>query len=99
MSIEQPATELCPKCGEPYGETSSWDGVCIDCWPGYDLCKACDHYRCEHIVPIAEDLADPEFRSCGPCGYTGCREGFVEGSTNRIVTRKEFAALVESWKQ
>jgi hypothetical protein len=88
----------CPKCGELFGETSAWDGVCIDCWPGYNLCKACDDYRCEHIVPTPEDLKNPEFRSCG-CGSDECRTGFVEGSTNRIVNRKEFSDLRNSWDE
>jgi hypothetical protein len=91
--------ENCPKCGEPFGETGEWgDGVCIDCWPGYDLCKVCEDYRCEHLIPTPENLADPEFTSCH-CENPGCRAGFVEGSTSRIVTRKEFEAIKESWKK
>lgn len=88
--------ENCPKCGEPFGETS-WDGVCIDCWPGYNLCKACEDYRCEHIIPTDEDLKDPEFTSCH-CENPDCRTGFVEGSDQRVVTRKEFDAIKKSWE-
>jgi hypothetical protein len=86
----------CSKCGEDFGTGLDWDGVCIDCWPGYDLCLACDDYRCEHIIPIAENLSDPEFTSCH-CHNTGCRAGFVEGSTSRIVTRKQFEEIKKSW--
>ncbi len=89
----------CPKCGETFGEAGDWNGVYIDCWPGYDLCKACNDYRCEHfIAPTEEDLKDPEFTSCH-CGNQECRAGFVEGSTHRIITRKEFKTLVASWEK
>lgn len=86
--------DKCNKCGEPV----DWiDGYCIDCWPGYNLCKACDDYRCEHVTPAPEDLLDPEFTSCH-CGNIECRAGFVEGSTNRIVNKKEFAEIRKSWE-
>ena len=73
------SADECPKCGEEFGEAGGWDGgVCINCWSGYDPCKACNDYRCEHLVPYADDLKDPGYRSCH-CGHDGCRAGFVEG--------------------
>jgi hypothetical protein len=64
MSIE---SDKCPHCGEIFGEAGDWgrneEHYCIDCWPGYDLCKACEDYRCEHAIPDAEDLKDEEFTS------------------------------------
>jgi len=86
--------EQCCKCSGPL----NWiEGYCIDCWPGYDLCKACGDYRCEHFVPTVDDLDDLEFTSCH-CGNKECRTGFVEGSTERIVNQKEFDALLKHWK-
>lgn len=90
--------ENCPKCGEMFGESGSWDGVCVDCWPGYDLCKACNDYRCEHLIADENDLKDAEFTSCH-CGNQECRTGFVEGSTNHIITRKQFADLRKTWEK
>ena len=77
-------------------EEIMFDGLCGDHWPGYNLCKVCEDYRCEHIAPTEEDLKDPDFYSCH-CESPGCREGFVEGSTSRIVTAAEFRALRRSW--
>lgn len=57
--------DKCQKCGEAFGEAGDWDGYCIDCWPGYDLCAnpLCRHYRCEHGLGVltavwAKDPAD-----------------------------------------
>lgn len=97
MPIE---SEKCPHCNEAFGEAGDWgrDGehYCIDCWPGYDLCKACGDYRCEHLTLTEEDLKDDELTSCH-CGNVECRAGFVEGSTQRVMNRKEFNALLKSW--
>ena len=93
-------SDKCPHCNDVYGETGDWgrDGehYCIDCWPGYNLCKACGDYRCEHIIPTEEDLKDKEFTSCH-CENSECRAGFVEGSKDRIVNRREFDTLIKSW--
>lgn len=92
--------ELCPHCAEEYGESGDWgqDGehYCIDCWPGYNLCKSCGDYRCEHLVPMPEDLKDPEYFSCY-CGNEDCKYGFIEGSDRRIVNRKEWKEILQSW--
>lgn len=82
----------CKVCGEP----EDWGGYCTDCWPGYNLCLACNDYRCEHLVPTENDINDPEYTSCH-CENQECRTGFVEGSTRRVVTKKEFAELIKSW--
>ena len=99
MSTE---SDKCPHCGEIFGDAGDWgrngEHYCIDCWPGYNLCKACADYRCEHIIPDAEDLKDEEFTSCH-CGNKECRTGFMEGSTRRIVNRKEWEAIVKSWEK
>lgn len=91
--------EPCTKCAKYVGSWE-WFGkvFCIDCWPGYDLCKACNDYRCEHLIPDAQDLIDPNFRSCH-CRNRKCAKGFVEGSTRRIVTQAEFAKLIERWRK
>lgn len=69
---------------------------CLDCWPGYELCKACGDYRCEHLLLDAEDLTDPEMTSCH-CGNLECRAAFIEGSENRIINQAEFIALRQQW--
>lgn len=80
-------TKPCPKCAESMEH--SLDGmVCYDCWPGYNLCadERCDHYRCEHFDE--------------GCGNADCPcAGFVEGSTRRVMTTKEFEALKKSWEE
>lgn len=81
--------DRCPKCNEPFGESGELGGVCTDCWPGYNLCnnQLCDHYRCEHAM---DDNS---------CMNSDCEcQGFVEGSSRHIITRKEFAALRKSWE-
>jgi hypothetical protein len=72
------------------------DGVCSDHWSGYDLCKACGDYRCEHMTVQGNELSDPEWFSCH-CENFGCREGFVEGSTRRVISLAEFRALRRTW--
>jgi hypothetical protein len=85
----------CTKCGAE----EQWFGeYCLDCWPGYDLCKACRDYRCEHFVPDPSDLDDPEFTSCH-CENKECREGFIEGSEYRIITQAEFSELQRQWRE
>jgi len=69
---------------------------CGDHEPGYNLCKACDDYRCEHISPTEEDLKDPEFFSCH-CENAECRAGFVEGSDRKIVSLAMGRKLMRSW--
>jgi len=90
----EPDKAACGKCGI---EPEWYDEYCIDCWPGYDLCKACGDYLCEHIHPDPEDLADPEFFSCH-CRNVECKHGFIEGSDQRIMTQAEFRELQKSWE-
>lgn len=78
----------CKTCGE----LADWDGYCTDCWPGYNLCAdpRCEHYRCEHAGPEGKE----------ECGNAGCPcKVFVENSEKRVVTKKEWAAIRESWQE
>lgn len=86
MEDESEHEYKCTLCQEPGGYGWGEKDYCIDCWPGYNLCKQCGDYRVEHIGDYCE----------GEC-HCVC-PSFEEGSTERIVNSKEFAALVKIWE-